>query len=121
MSKTYKTDPAWVKLRRNTRGRIEKHNHEDGTCNFDEWVNNPGKTFSYWPRKCGYTVSYYGWHGGFFARPPHGREYRRLFEGSIRTGWRKARQDMLKLSREDIEDYDVKSYQHRHSALWELY
>ena len=121
MSKTDKTDPTWVKaLRKDSPEIREYHDHRFHPCDIDE-VN--GDRVFFWMRRgsCGYNVSYYGWHNGFYARPPRGRSYRQEHEGRMRAGWRKARQDMLKLSREDIEDYDVKSYQHRHAALWEMY
>lgn len=118
MSRTFKTDPTWVKLRRDHKARREVHFHENGECDFDEYIK---RECSWWPRHCGYTVSYYGWHDGFFARPPRGRSYRQEHEGRMRAGLRKAKHEILKLSREDMEDYDIKSYQHRHSALWEMY
>lgn len=122
MSKTYKTHPTWVKINnpKSSREVSEYHDHRYHDCDIDEAV---GDQPFYWQRRgsCGYTVSYYSYHGGFYARPPRGRSYRQEHEGRMRAGWRKARQDMLKLNSDDIEDYDVKSYQHRHSALWEMY
>ncbi len=122
MSKTDKTDPTWVKaLRKDSPEISEWHDHRFGPCDIEEI---DGHRVFFWQRRnknCGYSVSYYGWHNGFYARPPSSRYYRREKEGKMRAGWRKARQDMLKLSGEDLEDYDVKSYQHRHSALWEMY
>jgi len=127
MSKTDKTDPSWVKaLRKDSPEIKEYHDHtkkdEDGyiICDIDD-VEKPN--IFYWQRRgsCAYDVSYYGWNNGFYARPPRGKEIRNLMEGANRAKWRKARQDMLKLDPEDMEDYDVKSYQNRHSALWEMY
>ena len=121
MSKTDKTHPVWVKLRSDHRARTEIHNHEDGICNFKEWYESEATFYYFRSRKCGFTVNYYAWNDGFFARPPHGKWYRREFYGRERAKWRKAKHDMRKLSREDIEDYDVESRQHRHSALWEMF
>jgi hypothetical protein len=121
MSKTDKTDPVWVKLRRESPARVEFHNHNNGVCNFTEWYNSEMTFYPYSQRACGYTVSYYGYHAGFYARPPHGKWYRRDFYGRERAKLRKAKHEMRKLSREDIEDYDIESRQHRHSALWEMY
>lgn len=121
MSKTYKTDPTWVKLRRPSWVREEFHNHEDGVCNFDEWFNSEMTFYPWRFRACGYTVSYYGYHGGFYSRPRRNKWHMRYNEGQARAKWRKQRHDMLKLDREGVEDYDVKSYRHRHSALWEVY
>lgn len=123
MSNTYKTKPSWVKINKpeSSKEVEERHDHRHGICDIDKAV---GKYPFYWQRRdgyCGYSVSYYSYHGGFYSRPPRGRSYRQEHEGRMRAGWRKARQDMLKLNSDDIEDYDVKNYQHRHSALWEMY
>jgi hypothetical protein len=125
MSKTYKTHPTWVKINnpKTSKEVVERHDHTDGVCD----INNYDKTNPfYWQRRylgfnCGDDVSYYGYHGGFYARPRRGRLYRQEHEGAMRAGWRKAKHDLLKLDKESVEDYDVKSYQHRHSALWEMY
>lgn len=122
MSDTYKTKPNWVKINnpKSSKEVREYHDHRKGVCTIEEAV---GKRPFYWQRRnsCGYDVSFYGYHGGFYARPPGGRFYSRAHEGAMRAAFRKAKDEMLKLSREDLEDYDVKSYQHRHSALWEMY
>lgn len=122
MSNTYKTKPNWVKINKpqSSREVRERHDHRHGECDIDKiekerpfwWQNG---------NSCGYDVSYYSYHGGFYSRPPHGKEIRRLMEGEFRARWRAQRDEMLKLSREDIEDFDVKTYQHRHSALWEMF
>lgn len=121
MSKTDKTNPSWVKaLRKDSPEITEYHDHSQHACDIDDVK---GDRVFYWNRRgsCGYNVSYYGWHNGFYPRPPRGRSYRQEHEGRMRAALRKAKHDMLKLSRDDIEDYDIKSYQHRHSALWEMY
>lgn len=122
MSKTDKTHPTWVKVQqqRNNPEVVERHDHRNGVCDIDEAF---GERPFYWQRRgaCGYDVSYYGYHGGFYARPAHGRWYRREYYGRERAKWRKTKHEMRKLSREDIEYYDVESRQHRHSALWEMY
>lgn len=118
MSKTDKTRPYWVKLRdKNSRIRTEVHYHEDGVCNFDDWE---ASQLSFWPHKCGYTVSYYGWNEGFFARGPARwlKSEVKEYYGSERARIRKDMHEMLKLSLDDIEDYDVENLQHRHSAIW---
>jgi hypothetical protein len=124
MSDTYKTKPDWVKINKpeSAKAVSEHHDHRFGPCDIDE-ITDKTRPF-YWQRwdaRCGYTVSYYGYHGGFFARPPRGKEIRKTMEGMTRAAWRKAKHDLLKLDSDGIEDYDVKSYQHRHSALWEMY
>jgi hypothetical protein len=118
MSKTYKTRPVWVKLRKECPERIEYHDHLDGICNLEDWVAN--QTTSWWPRKCGYTVSYYGWNNGFFARGAARwlKSEVRIYHGSVRAGLRKDKHNLLKLSREDIEDYDVINPRARNGAQW---
>jgi hypothetical protein len=125
MSKTYKTHPTWVKINnpKTSKEVVERHDHTNGVCDFDD--RDPRQPFwwqSRWRQaNCGLDVSYYGYHGGFYPRPPHGKYYRRLMEGRMRANLRKMKHDLLKLDRYDIEDYDVISHQHRHSALWEIY
>jgi hypothetical protein len=123
MSKTYKTSPCWVKVKdpRFKKSVSEYHDHSHGVCDIDEAV---GDSPFYWQRSngyCGYTTNYYTWNDGFYPRPISSRTYRKKFESRMRCSWRQAKHDMLKLSRDAIEDYDVKSHQHRHSALWETY
>jgi hypothetical protein len=122
MSDTDKTKPNWVKVKQNinTKAVREYHDHRRHDCDLHE---ADAQYIFYWQRRgsCGYDVSYYGWHNGFYARPPHGKEYRRIFEGQARAEWRKTSHELRKLSREDIKDYDVAGYRHRHSALWEMY
>lgn len=117
MSKTYKTRPYWVKLRDDTSARREVHDHKDGICNFKDWID---REINVWPRKCGYTVSYYGWNEGFFARGASRwlRAEVKEYYGSERARIRKDNCEMLKLSGEDLEDYDVENRQHRHGAIW---
>lgn len=125
MSNTYKTKPIWVKIHnpKTSKEVIERHDHTDGVCDID----NYDRTDPFWWQRrirgasCGYDVSYYGYHGGFYDRPRRAKEIRNLMEGSKRAAWRKAKHELMKLDREGIEDYDVKSHQHRHSALWETY
>jgi len=121
MSKTYKTNPAWVKINnpKTSKEVVERHNHTDGICDFHE--GDKQAPFWWQSRNCGYDISYYSYHAGFYMRPRRGKSYRQEYEGAMRAGWRKARHDLLKLDFDGIEDYDVKSYQHRHSALWEMY
>ncbi len=125
MSDTYKTMPGWVKLFKPGKPRIVKeyHDHRKNDCDLAETdAKKPFWWQHHWNGQyCGYDVSYYGYHGGFYARPPRGKIYRRLHEGRMRANWRKQMHDMLKLDRESIEDYDVHSYQHKHAALWEMY
>lgn len=125
MSKTYKTNPSWVKINnpRTSSEVIEVHDHTKTDCDIEK-AHGSKRPF-YWQdryRSCGYTVSYYGYHGGFYPRPAKRSKYfRKMHEGIIRAGWRKAKHDLLKLDQDGVYDYDVRSYQHRHSALWDMF
>jgi hypothetical protein len=120
MSRTDKTRPYWVKLLDESSARMEQHYHEDGTCNFDEAVKDLQNV---WPRKCGYTVSYYGWNSGFFSRGPASwlKAEVRIRHGAARAKLRKDVHDMLKLSREEMEDYDIVNPRPRNGALWDYH
>jgi hypothetical protein len=115
MSKTYKTDPYWVKLRKKRVARREIHDHRDGLCDFDEAI----KQTRFWPRKCGYTVSYYGYNDGFFeVRSRWIKAEIALSRGAERAKLRKDRDELLKLDIENMQDYDVVNPNHRHAANW---
>lgn len=121
MSRTYKTDPPWVKaIRKDCVAISERHDHRFGSCDIDEAF---GSSTFFWQRwgSCGYAASYYGWNDGVYFRPHRAKFLRKSFEHSSRASWRMARDEMLKLSKKDLEDFDFQNYQHRHSALWETY
>ena len=119
MSRTFKTAPNWVKLKR-FKSANEYHDHRHGICDIAEAED---RNAFYWQHRgyCGYDVPYYGYNNGFYSRPERGQVYRQEFEGKMRANWRKQRHDMLKLNRDDLEDYDYHGQQHRHSALWEIW
>lgn len=48
------------------------------------------------------------------------RAYINEAKGSERGKERILKQELLKMTREDIEDSDVQSFQHRHSVLWDI-
>jgi hypothetical protein len=115
MSRTHKTDPYWVKLRKKKSARREIHDHTDGICNFEEAT----RMYRWWPRKCGYTVSYYGYNDGFFEiRSRWLKSEIKLSHHAARAELRKDRHEMLKLDKDDLIDYDVVNPNHRHSAIW---
>lgn len=120
MSRTYKTDPYWVKIKKSKIAK-EYHDHSLGECDFDP---NPGRKCFYWKTKnnCGYTISYYAYHGGFWARGYASWLHSEIKadNGSARTELRKDVTEMKKLSFDDIKDYDVVNPRHRHSAIWNM-
>src|SRR3954471_7613731 len=109
MSKTDKTDPSWVKVLRKDSPEVRvRHDHRFGPCDIDN-IEDRTRPF-YWQRggnRCGYTVNYYMWNNGFFPTPRSLQYYRKKHESSRRAAWRNAKHDLLKLSGEDLEDYDV--------------
>lgn len=47
------------------------------------------------------------------------REQSNLMEGGIRAAWRAARQELLAVQREDLDDVELPDPRHRHFALWD--
>lgn len=118
MSDTDKTKPYRVKLAQNPEWRVEEHDHRNGQCELDS--NN----IDFWwktRRQCGYgfrdSVSQRSW-----ARPSRVEQaYRDQANGKTRTQLRKDMRNLVKSSREDIEDCEFLSYPHRHSAIWDAW
>ena len=102
MSNTFKTDPIWVKIHKPSKPNIvrEYHDHRNSECDLHKLdKRDPFLWRRRWNgQNCALSVSYYGYHGGFYARPPRGKEIRNLMEGAVRANWRKQRDDILKLS-----------------------
>jgi hypothetical protein len=121
MSKTYKTNPSWVKLRRKSSVRQERHNHVNNECNIT--LPTAGdRQIPFWGRNdCYYTVNYYGYNNGFYGRGRGSwvRAEIRLRHGADRARLRRDSHEMLKLSREDIQDYDVVNPRPRNGVLWD--
>jgi len=121
MSKTDKTRPYWVKLLEESPERVESHNHEKGICDLrlptaSGW-RAPFRGGDY----CYYTVSYYGWNNGFYGRGSARwlKAEIRSRHGASRAKLRKDISEIKKLSREDIEDYDIINPRPRNGALWD--
>ncbi len=121
MSKTDKTRPYWVKINDPlSPARREYHDHSRGTCDIEDFLKIKGERWRYL-NTCGYDIPYYGWNGGFYS-PAVGRwakAEKKVREGGARAKLARDRHEMLKMSREDIEDYDVINPRHRHGVLWD--
>lgn len=127
MSRTYKTRPYWVKeMDKSYRGKLikEYHNHEKSPCD----IHLYDSTSRFNVRKprhaglvtsCGYGCAHYGEE--LFTRPKRLKSIINEITGGERAELRKDTQELKKLSREDIEEYDVVNPKHRHSGLWDLY
>lgn len=120
MSKTFKTRPYWVKMNSNDYANVKKmtHSHEDGVCDVQ-----PLRQGDHYAKKCGYEVNYYGYNAGVFGRKgADGRWVKTAvakFNGKDRTRLRRDLREMLKLSLDDIEDYDIINPRPRNQALWD--
>lgn len=122
MSKTYKTDPSWVKLRKNTKLRREVHNHRlhSSMCDLRETTLSSWKTCWQDRDSCFYYVRFYGYNGGFYSRTSKWLKAEvRLRHGAARAKLRTDMHELMKLSVEDMEDYDIINPNHRHSATWD--
>lgn len=118
MSRTYKTDPLWVHLKKNRNGDFPViHRHENGVCDpapFDR-ENLNGYV---WSKRCEPEFWYY--RTSTFKYLPQ----RPLYSQYVRIEHRKARtyrKNMLavakKTRREDLEDFDYHDDIHR-GAIW---
>ena len=123
VSDTDKTKPYWVKLYQNPELRRTRHDHRKGECDIDKYFEEY-KQNTHWTRRgeCGYWVSFYRDHSGFYAKNSHGEKgYRAEANGADRTNLRIAIRDMLKTSREDLEDNEFQSFPHRHGVQWDMW
>lgn len=68
-----------------------------------------------------------GWNRNYFdmmylfKRPKREQVYRAKANGKERNYLRKHIREQLKLSFEDVENYDFQSFPHRHGALWDTF
>lgn len=121
MSKTDKTDPYWVKGNDPTqRARTEYHDHSTGDCDI---ADAKGREVFWYSRSgnCGYNIPYYRWNDGFYSNAVGrwAKAEKKIREGSARTKLARDRHELVKLSRDEIENYDVINPRHRHGVLWE--
>lgn len=117
MSKTDKTHPYWVQIRQNSKFQVESHDHRNGICDL-EFRNRPFNA----PYTCNYNVKYYTKTGRkIFGRASKAEQaYRDEANGSARMILRNTIDEIRKMSREDIEDFDILNPNHRHQALWDI-
>jgi len=118
VSDTDNTKPFWVRIAQNPELRNEAHDHSRGPCTIDTqniqlWWTIKGHACGYEPKFSATRI----YRGSSKAE----QMYRNKANGKDRTALRKIRQKLLKMSREDIENSDVQSFAHRHSALWDAW
>lgn len=121
MSRTHKTDPYWVKLKKMKHLREESHNHTKGVCDIAEPTGGNWRTPFSGGVHCQYTINYYGYNGGFFNSTSRWAQAEIKREnGGDRCTLRKDVCNMRNLDIEELEDYDVINPRHRHSVLWDF-
>lgn len=117
VSKTDKTNPLWVKLLQNPEWREERHNHYNGVCDVQPITHD----FHYPHTSCGYWVSNLGTQHVWVRPREHEQLYRIEANGKTRNDLRMAMREIMKMTRDDIEDCEFLSYPHRHQALWDAW
>lgn len=66
----------------------------------------------------GWPVGGYSRQLGYFARHCV-KEQGNQIERGIRAAWRGARQQLLQVDRDDLDDVELPDPRHRHFALWD--
>jgi hypothetical protein len=117
MSDTDKTKPIWVQLYQNPQYRVEDHDHRHGECDLD--ANNIVEGYSWHGRGCNFWASNLG-NQHIWQRCSKAEQcYRDRANGHARTLLRKQLRELMKTSKEDLEDCEYQSFPHRHQALWD--
>lgn len=121
MSRTDKTNPLWVRIRQNSDWVVERHDHRNNICDLnslDEFL----KISYYWMdrRRCTYWIYKSINRSIHYSGSKWFKSYRDECNGKERNNLRMSMRDYEKTNRNDIEDCDFQSYQHMHSATWEV-
>jgi len=117
VSRTDKTNPLWVKLLQNPEWREEHHNHRNRDCDLGPMT----KDWHYPHNHCDYWISDLGNQHVWIRSSRSEQAYREEANGKARNDLRMAMRDIEKMSREDVEDCEFLSYQHRHQARWDAW
>lgn len=123
MSRTDKTRPVWVQVRDpyNRWAMQEEHDHRNGECDFDEWLESNQNYWTYfrvgWGH-CHLDYSYYGFNTiKFWPREPR-RGARISLHRQARAKWRAERTRLLR--GEDF-DYSKPRAREYNSWMWECW
>lgn len=82
----------------------------------DERWPKRGQYCHWWPD----APSYYSRSGArFWPRPPSVKGQGNMIEKGIRAAWRRARQELLSVQFDDLDDVVLPDPRHRHFALWD--
>jgi hypothetical protein len=127
MSRTYKTDPLWVQIKKNRKGDFPiKHNHNStDECVEGYWEGNGywryGTPFAEQDITCYPRYSYYSSkHLPYRNRPPVYSAYAKNARRKTRTATRNALATAKNLSPDDFEDFDLPEQEFHHGAIWWL-
>jgi hypothetical protein len=127
MSRTYKTDPLWVQIKKNRNGDFPiRHNH----VLTDECVQGYWEGNGYWrygtpcaeqPITCYPRYSYYSRkHLQYRNRPPAYSIFAKDMRRKTRTAIRSALTTAKNLSDDELENFDLPDYEPRRGAIWWL-
>lgn len=116
MSDTDKTKPTWVQLYQNPEWRVEYHDHVNHECNINP--KDVGR-YRWFTRGCHYWASDLGNQHVWKRCSKSEQCYRDKANGHARTKLRKDMRNLIKMTRDDIDDCEFLSYPHRHQALWD--
>lgn len=125
MSRTYKTDPLWLQIKKNRKGDFPIQHRHDST---DECVEGYWDGSGYWrygvplaPQEitCYPRYSYYSRkHLPYRNRPPVYSFFVKESRRKTRNTTRSALATAKNLSRDDLEDFDLPDHEFHHGAIW---
>lgn len=122
MSRTYKTDPLWLHIKKNRNGDFPiEHNHAvpgHEECDAEQYDYRANR---YIRGACQPVFYYYSEkYLRYITRPSAHREYAKVEHAKARTAMRNALSKAKYLSREDIEDFDLPEHLSRRDLWWDL-
>lgn len=123
MSRTYKTEPLWLHIKKNRNGDFPiEHNHAvpgHEECDVDQ---RDERSVRYYVRNvCQPVFNHYSKKQlRYVTRPSAHREFAKVEHAKTRTTERNALSKAKYLSREDIEDFDLPERIGRKDLWWDM-
>lgn len=124
MSRTFKTEPLWLQIKKNRKGDFPINHHHEFTdeCVEGYWEGNGYGRFGMpvaeeitcYPR---YSY-YYSKHLPYRNRPPVYSFFVKESRRKTRTKTRNALATAKNFSRDDLEDFDLPTHEFHHGAIW---
>lgn len=125
MSRTFKTEPLWLQIKKNRKGDFPINHHHEHTdeCVEGYWEGNgygrfgtpmPEQGITCYPR---YSY-YYSKHFPYRNRPPVYSFFVKESRRKTRTKTRNALATAKNFSRDDLEDFDLPTHEYHHGAIW---